>query len=69
MRGTGTPYLVEIMNRFDLLPVQNFRFGRDQMLAKLIAGEFWNPNLTKQVRMGVGMAARWRAPMGFRITI
>ena len=24
MRHTGTPYLVEIMNRFDLLPVKNF---------------------------------------------
>ena len=29
MRHTGTPYLVEIMNRFDLLPVQNFRYGAD----------------------------------------
>jgi len=29
MRHTGTPYLVEIMNKFDLLPVQNFRYGAD----------------------------------------
>ncbi len=40
MRGTGTPYLVEIMNRFDLLPVQNFRFGADEH-AHQIAGEVW----------------------------
>jgi aldehyde:ferredoxin oxidoreductase len=40
MRGTGTPYLVEIMNKFDLLPVQNFRFGADPDASK-IAGEKW----------------------------
>jgi len=40
MRGTGTPYLVEIMNKFDLLPVQNFRFGADPQ-APQIAGEIW----------------------------
>lgn len=42
MRGTGTPYLVEIMNRFDLLPTQNFRFGADPNAHK-IAGELWKP--------------------------
>jgi aldehyde:ferredoxin oxidoreductase len=40
MRHTGTPYLVEIMNRFDLLPVQNFRYGADPQAPK-IAGEVW----------------------------
>lgn len=40
MGGTGTPYLVEIMNRFDLLPVQNFRFGAHPDSSK-IAGEKW----------------------------
>lgn len=40
MRHTGTPYLVEIMDRFDLLPVQNFRFGGDTDSSK-IAGEKW----------------------------
>ncbi|HEY9089396.1 MAG TPA: aldehyde ferredoxin oxidoreductase C-terminal domain-containing protein [Anaerolineaceae bacterium] len=40
MRGTGTPYLVDIMNRFDLLPVQNFRFGADPN-AHNISGEIW----------------------------
>lgn len=40
MRHTGTPYLVEIMNRFDLLPVQNFRYGADPQAPK-VAGEVW----------------------------
>ncbi len=40
MRGTGTPYLVEIMNKFDLLPVQNFRFGADPQ-SERIFGEIW----------------------------
>ncbi len=42
MRGIGTPYLVEIMNRFDLLPVENFRFGADEC-APQIAGDIWKP--------------------------
>jgi aldehyde:ferredoxin oxidoreductase len=40
MRHTGTPYLIEIMNRFDLLPCQNFRFGSDPN-HKYIVGELW----------------------------
>lgn len=40
MRHTGTPYLVEIMNRFDLLPVQNFRYGSDPQ-APMIGGGLW----------------------------
>jgi aldehyde:ferredoxin oxidoreductase len=40
MGGTGTPYLVEIMNKFDLLPVQNYRYGSDPDAHK-IAGEYW----------------------------
>jgi aldehyde:ferredoxin oxidoreductase len=40
MRHTGTPYLVEIMNRFDLLPVQNFRYGADDE-AHRVSGEVW----------------------------
>jgi aldehyde:ferredoxin oxidoreductase len=41
MRHTGTPYLIEIMNRFDLLPCQNYRFGSDPK-HKYIAGELWH---------------------------
>lgn len=40
MRHTGTPYLVDIMNRFDLLPVQNFRYGADPDSSKM-SGEVW----------------------------
>lgn len=40
MRGTGTPYLVEIMNKFYLLPVKNFRFGHHDE-AHRVAGDVW----------------------------
>jgi aldehyde:ferredoxin oxidoreductase len=40
MRGTGTPYLVEIMNRFDLLPTYNFQYGSHADSYK-IAGDVW----------------------------
>jgi aldehyde:ferredoxin oxidoreductase len=40
MRHTGTPYLVEIMNKFDLLPVQNFQYGSNPE-AHRISGEIW----------------------------
>ncbi len=40
MSHVGTPYLVEIMNKFDILPVQNFRFGSDPNAYK-VNGEVW----------------------------
>jgi aldehyde:ferredoxin oxidoreductase len=40
MRGTGTPYLVDIMNRFDLLPTHNFQYGSHKDAHK-IAGDIW----------------------------
>ncbi len=40
MRGTGTPYLVDIMDRFDLLPTQNYRYGGDPESHR-INGEVW----------------------------
>jgi aldehyde:ferredoxin oxidoreductase len=40
MGGTGTPYLVEIMSKFDLLPIENFRFGSDPRSSQ-IAGSLW----------------------------
>lgn len=40
MKGNGTPYLVEIMSKFDLLPIENFRYGTDERSSK-IAGEVW----------------------------
>lgn len=47
MGGTGTPYLVEIMNKFDLLPVKNFRFGHHKD-ALQIAGHVWKPMFDKR---------------------
>ena len=40
MRNTGTPYLVEIMDRFDLLPVENFRFGSHPDHKDMV-GAYW----------------------------
>jgi aldehyde:ferredoxin oxidoreductase len=40
MRHTGTPYLVEVMNKFDLLPVQNFRYGTDDAAVNIF-GPVW----------------------------
>lgn len=47
MGGTGTPYLVEIMSKFDLLPVKNFRFGHHPDAPK-IAGAVWKPMFDKR---------------------
>ena len=40
MRHTGTPYLVEIMNKFDLLPTKNYQYG-GHADAHFINGEVW----------------------------
>ncbi len=37
MRNVGTPYLVSIMNDYDLLPVHNFRFGSHPEADKISA--------------------------------
>ncbi len=42
MRGTGTPYLIEIMNKFHFLPVKNFRYGHHDD-AHRVAGDVWKP--------------------------
>ena len=47
MGGTGTPYLVEIMNKFDLLPVKNFRYGHHKDAWK-IAGDIWKKKFDKR---------------------
>ena len=46
MREVGTPYLVEIMNNYDLLPVHNFKFGSHPEAEK-IAGEVWRKKFTQ----------------------
>lgn len=40
MRSNGTPYLVSIMDEFDLLPVHNFRYGSHSEAPKLYSTEF-----------------------------
>ncbi|MDQ7824668.1 MAG: aldehyde ferredoxin oxidoreductase C-terminal domain-containing protein [Candidatus Eremiobacteraeota bacterium] len=45
MRTVGTPYLVTIMNDYDLLPVRNFRYGSDPE-AKHLAGPNWTARYT-----------------------
>ena len=66
MGGTGTPYLVEIMSKFDLLPVENFRFGADQR-APQIGGLYGSSSTTEGVRMAAGMAAHSHVHTGSRI--
>ncbi|MEA3459752.1 MAG: aldehyde ferredoxin oxidoreductase C-terminal domain-containing protein [Chloroflexota bacterium] len=51
MRTTGTPYLVGIMNDYDLLPVHNFKFGSHPR-AKKIAGEVWRKRFTQGIPDG-----------------
>jgi len=40
MRQIGTPYLVGIMNDYDILPVHNYKFGADKE-SKNIVGGIW----------------------------
>jgi aldehyde:ferredoxin oxidoreductase len=46
MRKVGTPYLVEIMDHFDLLPVHNFRFGAHPESPK-IDSSVWKSKFTQ----------------------
>jgi len=46
MRNVGTPYLVSIMNDYDLLPVDNFKFGSHPEAGR-IAGEVWERKFTQ----------------------
>ncbi|UCF61897.1 MAG: aldehyde:ferredoxin oxidoreductase [Anaerolineaceae bacterium] len=46
MRKIGTPYLVEIMDHFDLLPVHNFRYGSHPESAK-IDSSVWKNKFTQ----------------------
>ncbi|MBN1956320.1 MAG: aldehyde:ferredoxin oxidoreductase [Anaerolineae bacterium] len=46
MRSRGTPYLVQIMDDYDLLPVHNFKFGTHPDTPK-INGEVWEARLTQ----------------------
>lgn len=46
MRNVGTPYLVSIMNDYDLLPVHNFKFGSHPE-AERIAGVVWEKRFSQ----------------------
>jgi aldehyde:ferredoxin oxidoreductase len=46
MRVTGTTYLVQIMNDYDLLPVNNYKFGAHPDASK-IAREVWEDRFTQ----------------------
>ncbi len=46
MRNVGTPYLVEIMDHFDLLPVHNFRYGSHPESHK-IDSSVWKSKFTQ----------------------
>lgn len=46
MRNRGTPYLVGIMSDYDLLPVNNFKFGSHPK-AHDINGAYWETRLTQ----------------------
>ncbi|TEU13154.1 MAG: aldehyde:ferredoxin oxidoreductase [Anaerolineales bacterium] len=51
MRQVGTPYLVGIMNDYDLLPTHNFKFGAHPEAGK-IAGEIWRKRFTQGIPEG-----------------
>ena len=51
IRRVGTPYLVEIMNDYDLLPVQNFRYGSHPETHK-IASTVWKGLFTQDLPDG-----------------
>jgi aldehyde:ferredoxin oxidoreductase len=46
MRSVGTPYLVKIMDDYDLLPVHNFKFGSHPETGK-ITGDVWEKRFTQ----------------------
>jgi aldehyde:ferredoxin oxidoreductase len=51
MRRVGTAHLVEIMNDYDLLPVENYRFGSDPR-SKAIASMYWDARFTQGIPDG-----------------
>jgi aldehyde:ferredoxin oxidoreductase len=51
MRSKGTAHLTLIMNDYDLLPVNNFRFGSHPNAVK-ISGDIWKSHFTQNVPDG-----------------
>jgi aldehyde:ferredoxin oxidoreductase len=61
MRNTGTPYLVEIMDRFDLLPVENFRYGAHPDHKQIGGRDLEGSCSTTAAPTAAGTAAPWPA--------
>jgi aldehyde:ferredoxin oxidoreductase len=51
MRQVGTPYLVKIMNDYDLLPTHNFKYGSHPEAEK-IYGDVWKERFTQGIPDG-----------------
>ena len=51
MRRRGTPYLVQIMDDYDLLPVHNYKFGSHPETPK-INGDVWEARFTQGIPDG-----------------
>ena len=51
MRAVGTVHLVEIMNEYDLLPTENYRFGSHQEAPKIFSPKFFK-HFTKVIPDG-----------------
>ena len=51
MRKRGTPYLVQIMDDYDLLPIHNFKYGSHPDTPK-INGDVWEARFTQGVHDG-----------------
>ncbi len=68
MRQIGTPYLVGVMNDYDLLPVHNYKFGadRNRSTSWVVSGS--RSSITLR-RMAAGMVVRWPALIWFPISI
>ncbi len=47
MRRTGTTYLVEIMDKFDLLPVHNFKYGAHPDSINISASKVWKQSFNQ----------------------
>ncbi|MBT7892110.1 MAG: aldehyde:ferredoxin oxidoreductase [Deltaproteobacteria bacterium] len=48
LAATGTPALVEYMNNFHLLPINNFQRGQDEKSEQVFANVFWEQFLKKK---------------------
>jgi aldehyde:ferredoxin oxidoreductase len=51
MRQVGTPYLVKIMNDYDLLPTHNFKYGSHPEAEK-VYGDVWKERFTQGIPDG-----------------